>query len=217
MTTEQMAAEMKRRLNRPDEDDLFEFPLDYQSYLSQAHRHFYKQTAQHRPTFLYASTTVASTDGGNTFLLTDDHYGEILLFRDPGPPNGRPFVPSLPEGAGNFWQEGRNIRMLTPYTGTLYVRWIPATIVDLDQDNDSLLPSYFDDAIIEWACFLAGQKPGFLGNPEVYKANAMREWSGEPSDPSNMGLLGIIMRQSAHQAWEGISDDPGPWWRGIGS
>jgi hypothetical protein len=217
MTTEQMAAEMKRRLNRPDEDDLFEFPLDYFGYLSQAHRHFYKLTAQHSPGFLYAVTTLTSSDGGNTFTLTDDHYGELLLFHTPGPPTGRPFVPALPEGDGHYWQEGKTLYFLSPYSATLYVRWIPATVADLGQDTDSVLPSYYDDAIIEWACFLAGQKPGFLGNPEVFKANALREWRGEEDNPADMGVLGIISRQSAHQAYEGVSDMGVPWWRGIGS
>jgi len=192
--------------------------LEYYGYLSQAHRHFYKLTAQHRPEFIYATATLTSSDNGSTFTLTDDHYGEILLFRAPGPPTGRPFVPSTMSGTGHYWQEGRALNFTTPYNGILHVRWIPATVAALDEDNDSLLPSYYDDALIEWACFLAAQKPGFLGDPGVYKENANREWRGDDSNPGDMGILGIISRQSAYQAYEGISDEGAyPWYRGIGS
>jgi len=217
MNTEQMAQEMRRRLNRPDEDDLFEFPLSYHGFLSQAHRHFYKLTAQHSPGFLYATDTLTSSDGGATFTLTDDHFGELLLYRSPGPPRGQPLVPAIPEGAGHYWQEGRTLNFIAAYPDTLYIRWIPATITALDQDNDSVLPSYYDDAIIEWACFLAGQTPGFLGNPDVFKQNALREWRGEQDNPGDMGILGIISRQSAYQAWEGQTDVSQAWWRGLGN
>jgi hypothetical protein len=215
MSTEQMALEMARRLNRPDADDLFAFPSEYYNALSQAHRYYYRLFAGHRPRLIYTSATLTSSDGGDTFLLTDDHYGEMELYRSPGPPNGRPLVPSNPEGSGHYYQEGRTITMITPYSNTLYLRWVPATVADLDEDNDSLLPAYADDAIIEWACYLLAQKPGFLGNPEVYMANSLREWAGDPNNPADMGVLGIISRQSSHQAWEGADETDGPWWRGI--
>lgn len=216
MTAEQMALEMVSRLNRPDDDDLFSFPDEYYSKLSQAHRYYRRLFAQHRPELIYSNTTLTSSDGGSTFVLTDDHYGEMLLYRAPGPPQGRVFVPTQPEGSGHYWQEGRNIRMLTPYDDTLYVRWVPATVADLAPENsDSTLPAYCDDAIIERACYLLAQKPGFLGDPNVYLRNSIREWTGDPDDPSDMGVLGIISRQSAHQAWEGSGDYETPWWRGI--
>lgn len=215
MTTEQMALEMVRRLNRPEDDDLFEFPREYHSALSQAHRYYYRLFANHRPQLIYSNTTLTSSDSGSTFVLADDHHGEMLLFRSPGPPTGQVVVPSNPENGGHYWQEGRNIRFITPYNGTLYVRWCPATITDLDNANDSVLPSYCDDAIIERACYILAQKPGFLGNPDVYKNNAATEWTGDRDDPSDMGVLGIISRQSAHQAWEGADDSFTPWYRNI--
>lgn len=216
MTTEQMVEQMVRRLNRPADDDLFEYPLEYYSALSEAHRYYYRLFAAHRADLIYQTTTLTSSDGGQTFTLADDHYGEMLLFRTPGPPNGRPFVPSNPEGAGHYWQEGRTLHFLTSYDNTLHVRWVPAAVPDLDGDSDSLLPAYCDDAIIQWACFVLAQKPGFLGNPQVFQANSIREWSGDQNNPADMGVLGIISRQSAHQAWEGSSDYDSPWWRGIG-
>lgn len=215
MNTEQMVQEMVERLNRPEDDDLFEMPREYHTALSRSHRYYKRKFVEHRPDLIYESTTLTSSDSGETFLLTDDHLGELLLFRSPGPPNGRPFVPSTPEGNGHYWQEGRTLRFLYPYDGTLHVRWVPATIPDLDQGRDSQLPSYCDDAIIERACYYLAQKPGFLGAPEVYKANAAREWRGEPDDPSDMGVLGIISRQSAHQAYETLGGFYEPWWRNI--
>lgn len=216
MTTEQMAIEMAQRLNRPDDDDLFSFPDEYYAALSKAHRYYVRLFAMHRPELIYSSTTATSSDGGYTFSLTDDHYGEMLVFGSPGPPTGRVFVPSTAEGRGHYWQEGKTLRFLNPYSNTIYIRWVPATISDLDGDTDSGLPAYCDDAIIERACYYLALKPGFLGNPEVYLQAALREGSGDPSDPADMGVLGIISRQSAHQAYEGGSDDyESAWWRGI--
>jgi hypothetical protein len=213
MNAEQMAWEMAQTLNRPDEDDLFAYPDEYFRALSKSHRYFRRLFAAHRPQLIYSNTTLTSSDGGNTFTLPDDHYGEMLLFGSPGPPQGRVFVPSDPESNGHYWQEGREIRMLTPYPDTLYVRWVPATVADISNDEDSTLPSYCDDAIIQRACYYLAQKPGFLGNPEVYKANSEEEWGGDPNNPADMGVLGIISRQSAHQAWEGSGDTESPWWR----
>lgn len=217
MNTEQMVQSMRTRMNRPEDDDLFEAPLDYYEALSRAHRYYYRKFAEHRPELIYQATTLASSDGGETFLLTDDHYGQLLLFASPGPPRGEVFKPSTFEGAGHYIQEGRNLRFHYKYPNTLYVRWCPATVADLGDASDSVLPSYCDDAIIERACYYLAQRPGFLGDPEVFKANAAREWRGELDDPSDMGVLGVISNQSAHQAYEGLSDEHWqPWWRGIG-
>ncbi|MHC4609926.1 MAG: hypothetical protein ACYS7M_06220 [Planctomycetota bacterium] len=217
MTAEQMALEMVMRLNRPQDDDLFVFPDEYYSALSRAHTRFRKKVAEHRPELIYQSTTLTSSDGGDTFTLTDSHLGEMLLFFSPGPPRGRPLRPATPEGVGDYWQEGLDIKMIRSYNDTLYVRWVPSTVANLDGDaSDSTLPGYCDEAIIWWACYLMSKKPGFLGNPETFKAEADREWRGDDNDPSDMGILGTISRQSAHQAWEGVSDEyEGAWWRGI--
>jgi hypothetical protein len=215
MDTEQMAQEVANRLNRPDDDDLFDFPGEYYRYLSQAHRKFYGLFASHKPDLIYQATTATSSDGGRTFVLDDDHYGEMLVFESPGPPDGRPLVPSMPEGNGQFWIEGRNLRFLYSQSSPIYIRWCPATVADLDGDSDSVLPAYCDDAIIEWACYLMAQKPGFLGNPQVYKDNAMREWRGDDDNPSDMGILGIISRQSAHNPWEGDGGIHRPWYSYI--
>ena len=217
MGTEEMVEEMRIRLNRPEDDDLFEYPLDYYGALNRAHKYYRGKFVEHRPDLVYESATLQSSDGGDTFTLTDDHLGEMLLFRSPGPPNGRVMIPSNPEQNGHYWQEGRTLHMLTKYNGDLYVRWIPVTVTPLDQDTNSSLPAYCDEAIIERACYLLAQKPGFLGNPDVYKNNANAFWRGEEDDPSDMGVLGVISRQSAFGSYEGSGDDANPWWRGIGS
>lgn len=211
-----MVAEMVRRLNRPQDDDLFEYPLEYYQALTRAHKRAYRQVAQHRPQLLYTNTELTSLDGGTTFTLTDDHYGEMEVYRDPGPPRGEVLVPTNPEFGGHYYVDGRDLKMLYAISSSIHIRWVPRTIADLDEDTDSLLPAYCDEYIIEWACYLLAQKPGFLGDERTFYMNAMREWRGDPEDPSDMGILGVISRQSSHQAYEGLSDQATPWWRGIG-
>lgn len=229
MTTDEMVAKMLLRLNRSAEDDLFAYPSEYESALTDAHRYVYHKIATQRPEMLETTTTITSDDGGNTFTLPSDHYGEIKLYRSPGPPNGLALVPSLPGGPGHFWLQGKTVKMNVAYDGTIYLVYTP--VLDSSQDLvtaatggaggavNSLLPLYCDEAIIWWGCNLLAMKPGFLGDPAVFERNFEREWKGKEDDPSDSGILGIIMRQSAYQAYEGIDDTlygGVPWWRGVG-
>jgi len=206
MSTEGLVANIQEKLNRPDDDDMFSFPRDYHSALSQAYRKLYRKVARKRPEILVTTTPVLSLDGGNTFVLPFDHFGEMVLFREPGPPSGQVFMPALPEGFGNYHLTGRTVNFKSPYSGTLYVHWTPDQVGLIDADNDSQLPSYCDYYLIYEACGIMAGKPGFMGDRSYFEGKAISEWLGDTRDPSDDGILGIISNLEAYQGLESAGE-----------
>lgn len=216
MTTDQMVERVRTLLNREDDDDLFEYPGEYYGALSYANRKAVEKLVTHAPELVYETTTVSSLDSGATYVLTDDHLGRLLLFTPPGPVGGTLLIPSLPEGRGDYWQDGRTITMVvTRLYSPLHVMWIPATISALDADTDSGLPVYMHD----WICFRAAgdlaRKPGFLGDPNSFEIRAVHEWVGRPDDVSDEGILGIISKQRENQGYESATDVSMPWYKRL--
>lgn len=214
MKTQQLVEEVVRLLNRPEEDDLFDYPTEYHAALTRAYRHFRMKVAQVYPYLIYERATVTSSDGGNTFTLADDHYGEMQVWDVNGPPNGYLLTPSDPYGGNDFWMEGRNIKMIYPYKNDLTVLYVPATTTALDDANDPTLPEYFFEPMANQAAAYLARKPGYLGDPEVFFLRARNEWSGDGRDPSDNGILGSLRRQSAQNAYR-TTAVARPWWRGI--
>lgn len=217
MSPEELVAEMLERMNRPDDDDLFEFPQSYYGALTQAKRKLRRKIARSRSEILYTTDIFTSSDGGTTFTLSDDHLGELVLFRDPGPGKVKPFIPGLPEGSGHYYIDKRTIKFLSPYSGTLHVRWVPAATVAInDSVTDSGLPVYCDDFLIWEACGIMAGTPGFMGDRSYFEGKAIQEWKGDPRDESDEGILGILKNQDAYQGMESSGYDDDRWWVGIG-
>lgn len=220
MNTDEMVTRVKDELlNRPDEDDLFLFPDDYYSALTRSARYYYKQVAGHYTDLLYVTQVVTSSDGGESYDLPDDHFGEMEIWLPPGPPRGAMLVNVLPDaGRLGFYTEGRKIRLTVArlYTPGLYVRWVPATVATLNDSRNSPLPSYCDEAVCLRAAYEMAKRPGCLADADDFARRARTEWSGDPDDRSDMGVLGIISRQAATQGEQtaaGSGSDA--WWRGI--
>lgn len=220
MTTNERAAHIRDTLlNRPTEDDLFTFPTDYYNALTRAANYFRSKVASHFPELFYETAVVTSNAAGDTYALSDDHMGELEVWLPPGPPSGRQMSNVFPDsGAFGFYVEGRNIRLTRAkvFDPGLYVRWVPQTVTPLDDTHNSPLPLYCEEAEMLYAAYLLAQKPGFLGDKEDLRVRAIRAWSGDPDDPSDMGVLAIISRQAAtqgHQTAAGVGY--APWWDGI--
>lgn len=220
MTTDEMVSRVRSELlNRPDEDDLIVFPDDYYSALSTAERGLRAKIVGHYPELLYTTAVATTSDGGRTYDLTDDHMGSIEIWTPPGPPSGRLLSNVLPESRTfGYYHEGRKLVLNYPrvFTPGLYVRWIPAEQTPLSATQNSRLPLYCDEAICLNAAYQLASRPGFLGDAEDFRRRARVEWSGDPDDTSDMGVLGIISRQAATQGHQtAIASGDGAWWRGI--
>ena len=203
MTTAEMVARAKRRLNREEDDDLYDSPTEYEWALSEANEYFYHQVAQFRPEILHKDLTVSAGSDHRTYTLTDDHLGEMIVFIAPGPPDNRTVLrPSTADQTGHYYQQGRELRFFNRIDSDILVKWIPANIPGLTVAAvNSGLPTYLHVAIVEYACYLLAQKPGFLGNPEVWKREAFRAWRGDPENAADTGALGIIRKQDAYDGW----------------
>ena len=210
MTTAAMAARMRKRLARETgDDDFYDYPDEFYEALTDAHNHFRRLVAKHRPSILYEAAELAALDGGDTFTLPHEHLGKLEAWFEPGPPFGQPLYPSLPEKTGHYYQEGLDLKMIGGYSGNLHVRYVKAEVDDLDADNNSTLPVYLDSCIIEWAMFQLAQKEDSGISANKFRDNARRYWRGDSADLSDTGVLGILEKQSAHQARETVSAD---WW-----
>jgi hypothetical protein len=218
MNTSDLVDDLRNTLNRPDGDDLFEFPADYHTALSRANRHFIRKTVAIYPELLYESATVTSSDSGATYDLTDDHLGELQVWAPPGPPRGLLLLPSMPYGNGNYWLEGRKIKMVTNkyYSQGLTILWVPATIADLGNDVNSPLPDYFRDAMVAQAAAYMVRKPGIALDPDTFFYRARNEWSGDARDASDVGIIGILRRQNAMGAYQTVESGYHPWYHGMG-
>lgn len=215
MTTAELVAEVKEALNRPADDDLFDSPGDFHEALTRAQRHFVQKVAVHYPDLVREDATLTSADGGDTYVLPDDHFGELDVWEPPGPPDGRLLEPSLPEsGRFGYWQQGRTIHLTsTKDFNPLHIRWIPATQV-VDAVNDPSLPEYFREAYIFRAAYELAKKPGYLSeDPRFFKRLAINEWSGDPEDDSDTGIIGMLKNQQAYQGLEGVPTFDPRWYR----
>ncbi len=222
MTTTLLIVDLKGPiLNRPTDDDLFATG-DFEAALTRSEAYWYRLVATHFPDLLKVEATViASVDGGRTYLMTDDHYGELEVMTPPGFPTGQPLVQVLPESATfGFYVQGRNLKLTFTknYNPGIYLRWVPATVVALATGGpDPVLPTYFNDAYLYQAAYYLAQKPGFIGDAEFFAQKASAEWDGNPNSLSDSGLLGTLSRQYAAQGFQSVGSASAPWYKGISS
>jgi len=216
--TEDLAAVLRSEImNRPEEDDLFAFPESYYEALTRAHKWLRNKVAKSAKGVLSATTTVTTSDDGDTYDLTDDYIGEIEVWEPPGPPTGHRIMPAVPESTyRGFWLEGvgasQKIHLTDAkvFTPGLYVRGVTASASALDEDNEHTLPEYMEDCLLYRAAYLMSMTPA------RFKAMYLSEWRGDSDDPSDTGIAGQLARMRDNEGiMTGTDLDVQPWWRGI--
>lgn len=219
MTTQEMLDRLVELLNRPVDDDFFDHPTEHYTALSEANRYYYRQACTKRPQrFRQVTQVAADDDTGQTYTLTDDHFGRLRVFAPPGPRTGDELFPA---SAGvhreGFYTVGSKLYLTVPrvYDPGLYLLWVPATLTDLDADNDSTLPSYMHECVIYRAAALLAQKPGSLMEPMAFQMKADEYWRGNERDPSDSGALGTLVHQDEHTGVAALDGDDSAWWRHI--
>lgn len=218
-STEDLAAEVRALLNRPETDFLLAFPDDYYRALSRAQRHCRRELMQHAPDLLLVTTTVTSADGGSSYDL-GNHWHYLEVYAPPGPPRGEPLLPAIPEGGQpGYYVEGTVLKLTyaRDYTPGLYIRWLPVTSPQVDESTDHVLPAYCEDWLCLRACYELASIPGVMADPMAFKTRARNEFYGDPEDPADGGLITTLKRRSA---WGGAESAAGgqfvPWYKGIG-
>lgn len=216
MTTADFIERIRDHLNRPEADDFFS-TREYYNALTTAQGYIRRRVAEHRVDLIRQVDTLLSEDGGASYLLTDDHLGQLEVWSPPGPPDGQLILPSQPEsGRGGYYMQGRSIRLNSPTIyNPMYIRWVPATPPPVDAGNDPDLPSMMEDLLVYRSAYQLSLKQGFLGNPADLLAQARMEWSGDPSDDSDTGVLGTITNQEAYGGVEAVNIQPRTWYERI--
>lgn len=232
MNGTELKEEVRTELNRPPADDLFDPAGDgalYYSALTWALKELRKKVGLHYPGLIRETDTLSAADSaGETYLLTDDHLGELELYTPPGVRRGNRIYPGSPgQGRQGFWTQGRTIYLSTPkvYTPGLYVRWVPVTptvptsggsqaVIDANATGTGL-PAYTDRYLIFSTCRDLAQRPGSNIDFRVFERRMDEEWFGRQSDPSDVGIIGTLKRQEAQADVRELDDSSAPWWRGL--
>lgn len=216
---EELAQDVKLLLNRPDEDDFYQWPEEYFEALNRAQKKVRRMIAQHEPELLVEETTKTTSDSGLTYDLGDHHLGQIEVWAPPGPPTGERIPPANPDSPYfGFWVDGTDLRFTQQkeYSGGVYIRWTPATVTAMVPGGTHVLPAFCEDMLEYEAAYLMSLKTGFPGDPNRFAELSIREWKGDPRDPSDMGILGIIKRDAASRGFETAAGATSrPWYRGI--
>ena len=223
MNGKQLAEAVRQELNRPDDDDILDPVgnlIQYYDALTRERDQLRRKVATHAHHLLVVEVTVAAVNStGETYLLTDDHLGELQIFAPPGPRTGRRIYPGSPGMADErFWMEGRVVRMTLPrvYTPGIYVRWVPATADAIEvSSTGSGLPVFCDDYLIAGAAARLARRPGLGVDFRVFEEKRDEEWIGRRGDPSDVGILGILKKHAANVGVEAGGAQGAPWWRGL--
>lgn len=221
-STEEMANNVRILLNRPDEDDLLDFPEAYFMALSQAHRWMRREISKITTEVLSADGPflVTTADSGVSYDLGDTFVGPIGVWEPPGPPTGIPLFPALPEQArAGFWVEGTTLHLTQAreYSPGLYVTGVKFNAPALAADANHTLPEYCEDAMELRAAYLLAETPGMAVDAMRFKRRFLNEWTGDREDPSDTGILGILKKRYQFDGIETAVDEvERPWWRGIG-
>lgn len=219
MTTPEMTDRLVELLNRPVDDDFFDYPTEHYSALSEANRYYYRQAAIKRPDRFRTVGTIAPDDAtGETYSLTDDHFGKLRVFTPPGPRTGDELFPaSMGVHREGYYTVGSKLYLTVPrvYDPGLYVVWVPSTVDDLSASSNSTLPAYMHECVVWRAAALLAQKPGSLMEPLAFQMKADEYWRGNERDPSDSGALGTLVHQDLHGGVAALDTDDEAWWRGI--
>ena len=190
-TGTELSEDVRRLLNRPDDDDLLDPANDLDTYLGELGRardRARQKIVMHAPNLLYETVTVGASDAeGTYYTLSDDHLGELQVYAPPGARTGIRIYPGQPGMYDQrFWMEGRNMYLTQPrvYSPGLYVRWIPATADSVTKTSDSSLSSFMDWFLIYDAAAQLAKRPGIGVDFRVFDAMRDEEWVGRRGDPS---------------------------------
>lgn len=218
----ELAQEVRLELNRPTEDDLLGFPDAYFRALGKAHRYIRRKVAEHEPQVLMpdSPTLVTSSDNGETFDLGDFYIGSVGVWEPPGPPDGLPILPALPEQSRHgYWIDGTVLHLTRAkdYSPGLYITGITVTSdFPSDEADEHDLPPYCEDALVLRAAYELATTPGMAVDAMSYKRRFENEWKGDRDDPSDMGILGLLKRRSNFGGVETAVDEfDRPWWRNL--
>lgn len=192
----------------PADDEMMDDPAWYR-LLTAAQAQWYPQMAAHIPQAFYgAPERLESADGGLTYPFGDDldgrpiiPLGQVQVFRteaDANRPEGAQ-VWALRPGV-DFIAEATQLRMrLTGAAGLFpdggpWVRMIePPSAIDATHEP-VLLPVHARELLVLGAVE-AWATQGGLRDPSPWVGRARKLWSGDPTDPTDTGLLGAIKLQ----------------------
>lgn len=222
-TSAALLAAFKRRAKRPATDESLT-DADIYAYLSKGQEYWVMRLAPMQPSVLSGALVQMTTaDSGKTYTFGTDPvdgtsnivpYGHAEIY---DATHNRPLRPGAEWDKGaDFVPFGDHIAFAggVAKPGPYFARFVSRPDV-IDADTaPSLVPIEARELILARALYVWAQELGNV-DPEPYALYERRLWIGDPRDPSDVGILGLLKTQYGFAGAEALNGSMGAWWRGV--
>jgi hypothetical protein len=199
---------------RPSTDEDFTTAIVY-GFLSEGQDEVIQMVATHDPSAVCGvPTQLTSADAGLTYTFPSASTAPPLVLVELTDGKGGTsltFGPYGDEGADLTW-EGNTIRLprntARTFPNGLWGRWV-TTGGTIDGSTQPTLPLQFRRLLPPLACIKYAERGGYR-DPQPYRDEFQRLWSGDPRHMGDYGLLGTLKKRQFQQRGSGL----GLWWRG---
>ncbi len=212
-----LLARSKRLAKRPTTDAQVS-DTDWYAWLTEAEAFVVQRIATHVPDVLYTDPTkLATTDSGVTYDFPSNIYplGNVELRRSP---TGAVMIPGAEWDSGaDYVPAGNKIRFPDSKAKTFsdgpYARWVPAPGT-IDGSTDSIVQPPHVRILLVYKAVETWARTGGNRDPGPFHELYIKAWSGDPADPSDVGILGAFKNQFL---FSGAASYPAetPWTRSI--
>lgn len=214
-----MRTRLKQLLGRPASDDFYSDPSEYYDALNEVVTQVRVTIANQYPALLYEeSGAVSSSDSGLTYAIPNagEVIGRLRVFEPPGVRTGAEVLPASPGMLrAGFRVQGINIKMTTLRNVDLYFLYIPQDHTAIADGVDSPLPDFMDRWIVYKAAAIMAMKAGSMVDPDTFEDKAAELWRGDPRNPMDTGIMGMLSQYAERQGWEGLDYQDDRWWNRL--
>lgn len=207
-----LLARAKRLAQRPATDEDMA-DADWYAFLTEAQDEVVGMIATYDPNAVCTVPTLLTTsDSGLTYTFPSASTAPPLVLVDLT--DGKGGTPLTFGGYGTDYGdatwEGNTIRMSRNVARTfsqgLYARWVTVGGT-IDGSTQPTLPLQFRRVLVPMACEKYALRGGYR-DPQPYREEFQRLWSGDPRKIGDMGLLGLLRKRQFQQR----GTTAGVWW-----
>ena len=211
-----MRSRIKKLLGRPSTDSFYTDPDDYYNAINDVISQIRVTIANQYPDLLYEeSSAVSSSDSGLTFPLPNsgELLGRIRVFEAPGIRTGAEILPATAGMLRDGWRIlGTDLTRTIQRNVDLYFLYIPQDHTAVESGVDSPLPNFMDEWIVYKAAARMARVAGSMVDPQPLEAFAGELWRGDPQNPMDTGIMGMLSHYRDREGWSGVDYQDDRWW-----